>query len=75
MTPEYPIYLKDDTIEQKFPDWVHVFTALLIELVNKTEGKVVDCPQVTEASEKYQEKQDFYALFCHEKIEKRDVRR
>ena len=68
--PEYPIYLKDDTIENKFPDWVQVFTALLIELVNKTDGKVIDCPQVIEASEKYQEKQDYYALFCKEKIKK-----
>ena len=67
---ENPIYLKDDTIESKFSDWVQVFTSLLIELVNKTEGKVVDCPQVTEASERYQEKQDFYALFCKEKIRK-----
>ena len=68
--PEYPIYLKDDTIENKFPNWVQVFTALLIELVNKTDGKVIDCPQVIEASEKYQEKQDYYALFCKEKIKK-----
>ena len=67
---EYPIYLKDDTLEKKFPNWVQVFTALLIEIVNKTGGKVVDCPQVIEASERYQEKQDYYALFCKEKIRK-----
>jgi len=67
---ENPIYIKDDTLEKKIPEWVQVFTALLIEIVNKTQGKVEDCPQVIEASLRYQEKQDFYALFCKEKIRK-----
>ena len=66
--PEYPIYIKDDELENKLPNWVQVFTALLIEIVNKTGGKVNDCPMVIEASNKYQEKQDFYAQFCKEKI-------
>ena len=66
--PEHPIYLKDDELEKKLPSWVQVFTALLIEIVNKTGGKVKDCNMVIEASNRYQEKQDFYALFCKEKI-------
>ena len=52
------------------PDWVQVFTALLIDKVNETDGKVIDCPMVIEASNRYQEKQDFYAQFCNEIITK-----
>lgn len=68
--PERPIYPKDDQLETKIENWVQVFTALLIEKCNKTEGKVVDCDMVLEASRAYQEKEDFWAQFKKEKIAK-----
>ena len=68
--PERPIYPKDDQLETKIENWVQVFTALLIEKSNKTEGKVVDCDMVLEASRAYQEKEDFWAQFNKEKIAK-----
>lgn len=68
--PERPIYLKDDQLKNKLPHWVQVFTALLIEIVNKTGGKVNDCDKVLEASKAYQEKENFWAQFMNENIAK-----
>lgn len=68
--PERPIYIKDDQLKNKLPSWVEVFTALLIEIVNKTGGKVNDCEKVLEASKAYQEKENFWAQFINENIEK-----
>ena len=68
--PERPIYLKDDQLKNKLPNWVQVFTALLIEIVNKTGGKVKDCEKVLEASKAYQEKENFWAQFMNENIAK-----
>lgn len=68
--PERPIYLKDDQLKNKLPAWVQVFTSLLIEIVNKTGGKVNDCEKVLEASRAYQEKENFWAQFMNENIAK-----
>jgi len=67
---ERPIYPKDDKLETKIKKWVQVFTALLIEKCNETEGKVNDCEMVLEASRAYQEKEDYWAQFKKEKISK-----
>jgi len=67
---ERPIYPKDDQLETKIKKWVQVFTALLIEKCNETEGKVNDCEMVLEASRSYQEKEDYWAQFKKEKIAK-----
>ena len=66
--PEKPIYPKDDQLETKIKDWVQVFTAILIEKCNLTQGKVTDCSKVLEASRAYQEKEDFWSQFRKEKI-------
>ena len=66
--PDYPIYVKDYDMDDKLLTFVPVFTALLIEIVNQTEGKVKDCDLVLEASRAYQEGQNFYAQFIKEKL-------
>lgn len=66
--PDYPIYIKDYDMDDKIETWLEVFTALLIEIVNETEGKVKDCELVLEASRAYQEGQNFYAQFIKEKL-------
>ena len=48
---------------------VQVFTALLIEKCNQTEGKVMDCDMVLEASRAYQERR-FLGTIKKEKIAK-----
>ena len=68
--PERPIYPKDDQLETKLKKWVQVFTALLIEKCNETQGKVNDCEMVLEASRAYQEKEDYWSQFKKEKISK-----
>jgi len=65
-----PIYIKDLKLKEKLPNWVHVFTALLIERVNETGGVVKDCPMVLEASKRYEEKENFWRQFINENIVK-----
>ncbi len=67
---ERPIYLKDLKLKDKLPSWVEVFTAVLIERVNKTGGVVKDCPMVLEASKRYEEKENFWRQFINENIVK-----
>ena len=66
--PDYPIYVKDDQLDEKLESWVEVFTALIIEIANKNQGKVNDCETVLKASREYQEKQNYCAQFVKEKI-------
>lgn len=68
--PDRPIYMKDMTMKDKLPEWVKVFTALLIERVNKTKGIVKDCPMVLEASKKYEAQQNVWTQFFMENIKK-----
>ena len=65
---ERPIYIKDLKLKEKLPRWVQVFTAILIERVNKTGGVVKDCPMVLEASKRYEEKENFWRQFINENI-------
>jgi P4 family phage/plasmid primase-like protien len=66
--PKLPIYIKDLKLKEKLPTWVQVFTAILIERVNKTGGIVNDCPKVLEASRKYEERENFWRQFINENI-------
>jgi P4 family phage/plasmid primase-like protien len=65
-----PIYIKDLKLKEKLPKWIQVFTAIIIERVNKTGGIVKDCPMVLAASKKYEERENFWRQFINENIVK-----
>jgi len=45
------------------PDWAPIFISMLIDIVNETNGEVIDCPEIIEASRKYRESQDAITQF------------
>ena len=47
----------------KFDEWLPVFTALLVDIAYKTQGKVKDCDMVMAASNKYRGSQDYLGKF------------
>jgi len=55
-------------LKDKLPNWIKVFTAILIEKVNETGGFVKDCPMVLQASKRYEEKENFWRQFINENI-------
>jgi len=67
---ERPIYIKDLKLKEKLPAWIQVFTAIIVERVNRTGGIVKDCPMVLEASKKYEERENFWRQFINENIVK-----
>ena len=56
----------------KFDKWLPVFTALLVEIAYKTQGKVKDCEMVMAASNKYRGSQDYLGKFFDEYIIKEE---
>jgi P4 family phage/plasmid primase-like protien len=61
---DYPYqFMKDSTLEQKFEGWAPIMLSLLVDRVYKTQGKVVDCLEVMESSNKYRQSQDIYLDF------------
>ena len=68
--PDKPIYVKDMKMKDRLPEWVKVFTALLIKRVNITGGIVKDCPMVLEASKIYEAQQNVWTQFFMENIKK-----
>ena len=63
-------YIKDGNMKDTLPNWIKVFTAILIEKVNETGGFVKDCPMVLQASKRYEEKENFWRQFINENIVK-----
>lgn len=67
---DYPHqYLKDTSLNEKFPVWKEVFMAMLVEIAMKTKGKITPCKMVNESSRKYRNREDHIAEFIDEKIE------
>ena len=56
----------------KFDEWLPVFTALLVDIAYKTQGKVKDCEMVMAASNKYRGSQDYLGKFFDEHIIKEE---
>ena len=56
----------------KFDDWLPVFTAMLVDIAYKTQGKVKDCDMVMAASNKYRGSQDYLGKFFDEYIVKEE---
>jgi hypothetical protein len=57
------VFPKDKSLKEKLPGWSAVFMSLLVKRVCETDGEVLDCPQVIEASQKYRQGQDAFSGF------------
>ena len=64
------VFKKDKDLKQKLPKWAPVFASMLVKRAFETEGEVIDCPEVVEASRKYRQNQDHITGFINEKIVK-----
>ena len=62
------VFAKDKTLKEKLPNWAPLFVSMLVEKACKTEGEVIDCPQVVQASNEYRQGQDCITRFIKEKI-------
>lgn len=67
--PEQPYqFKKDPMLKHKFPIWREVFMSMLVDMVMESQGIVVACKMVDDASTNYREREDVIALFFREKI-------
>jgi P4 family phage/plasmid primase-like protien len=64
------VFPKDKDLKEKLPKWAPIFASMLIERAFITNGEVVDCLEVVEASKKYRQNQDLINAFINEKIVK-----
>lgn len=66
------VFPKDKSLKEKLPIWAPVFISMLVKRACETEGVVIDCPEVIEASLKYRQSQDAISGFIHDKLVKCD---
>jgi len=64
------VFPKDKTLKDKLPAFAPVFASMLVKRAFSTDGVVVDCETVINASNKYRKGQDHIAAFIAEKIVK-----
>ena len=64
------VFKKDKDLKQKLPKWGPVFASMLVKRAFETQGEVIDCQEVVEASKKYRQNQDHITGFIGEKIVK-----
>ena len=62
------VFPKDKDLKEKLPKWAPIFASMLINKAFETNGEVIDCPEVVEASKKYRQNQDLINGFINEKI-------
>jgi P4 family phage/plasmid primase-like protien len=62
------VFPKDKTLKEKLPLWAPVFISILVKRAFETEGEVIDCAEVVEASNKYRQNQDCISGFINDKI-------
>jgi P4 family phage/plasmid primase-like protien len=62
------VFKKDKDLKQKLPKWGPVFASMLVNRAFETQGEVMDCQEVIEASRKYRQNQDHITGFINEKI-------
>lgn len=60
----------DKNTSKKVPRWAPIMASLLVKKYFETDGNVVDCPMVVQASKEYQQETDYFGLFISEKISK-----
>lgn len=63
----------DYDIDQKFNEWKEVFMAMLVNIASRTQGKVMDCDIVMEASKSYRRDQDYLMQFVKAKLIEKTV--
>lgn len=64
------VFPKDKDLKEKLPKWAPVFASMLVKRAFETNGEVIDCAEVVEASKKYRENQDHLTGFINEKIDR-----
>jgi P4 family phage/plasmid primase-like protien len=62
------VFEKDKSLKDKLPRWAPMFISMLVKIACETEGEVIDCPEVIEASNKYRQSQDAISGFIIDKI-------
>jgi len=62
------VFPKDKTLKDKLPRMAPIFASMLVKRAFETDGNVVDCETVINASNKYRKGQDHIAAFITEKI-------
>ena len=72
-TDETPyVFPKDKSLKDKLPIYAPYFASMLVKRAFETDGVVVDCETVLNASNKYRKGQDHISAFISEKIIKTD---
>jgi putative DNA primase/helicase len=64
------VYLKDKSLKDKLPNLAPVFASMLVKRAFETNGIVIDCDTVLNASNKYRKGQDHISAFISEKVMK-----
>jgi putative DNA primase/helicase len=64
------VFVKDKSLKDKLPSFAPVFASMLVKRAFETDGIVVDCETVLNASNKYRKGQDHISAFISEKIVK-----
>ena len=68
-TDETPyVFPKDKSLKEKLPHWAPVFLTILVKRAFETDGVVMDCQEVLQASNKYRQSQDVITGFIADKI-------
>ena len=62
------VFVKDKSLGEKLPSFAPVFASMLVDIAFETNGDVVDCQTVAEASKNYRKGQDHIAAFVNERI-------
>ena len=64
------VFPKDKGLKNKLSSWAPLFIGMLVDIAIRTNGEVLDCPQVVEASNKYRESQDCLSKYINSCIKK-----
>jgi putative DNA primase/helicase len=62
------VFTKDKSLKDKLPKFAPVFASMLVKRAFETNGVVIDCDIVMEASNKYRKGQDHIAAFVSENV-------
>ena len=62
------VFVKDKSLNEKLHKFAPVFASMLVKRAYETDGVVLDCATVMEASKKYRNGQDHIAAFVLDKI-------
>ena len=62
------VFVKDKSLGEKLPAFAPVFASMLVDIAFETNGDVIDCQTVVDASKNYRKGQDHIAAFVNERI-------